>query len=113
MSERNLADLLLLSEENAPAVIRHLHIIEFCPALRIDRHCRAQIDERLLKALRPHRLPPIEVAGMPALERAQHRAILGQTDIVRNLRAVINIDDIHGSSPHTLVVSKAGFWPVP
>ena len=62
MSERNLAGLLLRSEQDAPAVIRHLHIIEFGPALRIDRDRGAQIDKRLLKALRAHGLPPIEVA---------------------------------------------------
>ena len=55
-----------------------LHVIELGPALGIDRDRGAQIDQRLLEALRPHRPPPVDVARMPALQRAQHRAILGR-----------------------------------
>src|ERR1700730_16164332 len=35
-AERNRAVLLLRRQQNAPAIFRHLHIVEFCPALRVD-----------------------------------------------------------------------------
>jgi hypothetical protein len=56
-------------KEDAPAVVRHLDVIELGPTLGIDRHGGAQIDQRLLEALGPHGLPPVDIAGMPALER--------------------------------------------
>ena len=94
-AERNLAALLLRGEQDAPAVFRHPHVIELGPALRIDRDRGAQIDERFLEPFRPHGLPPIDVTGVPAFERAQHRAVVGEADIVRNLGAVVDVDDIH------------------
>ena len=71
-AERDLAALLLRRQQDAPAVFGHLHVVELGPALRIDRDGGAQIDQRLLEAFRPHVLPPVDVAGMPALQRAQH-----------------------------------------
>ena len=82
-AESNLAALLLRGEQNAPAIFRHPHVVELGPALRIDRDRGAQIDERFLEPFRPHGLPPVDIAGVPAFERAQHRAILGEADIVR------------------------------
>src|SRR6185437_4878186 len=41
--------------------------------------------------------PPIDVAGMPALERAQHLTIFGEIDVVGNLGRVIDVLDVHGS----------------
>ncbi len=97
-AERNLAALFLRRQQDAPAVFRHLHVVELGPALGIDRDRGAQIDQRLLEAFRPHVLPPVDVAGMPALERAQHGAILGEVDVVRDLGRVIDVDDVgHGS----------------
>ena len=96
-AEGNLAVLLLRRKQDAPAVFRHLHVVELGPALGVDRHRGAQIDQRLLEALRAHGLPPVDVAGMPALERAQHRAVLGEIDVVRDLGRVIDVDDVaHG-----------------
>src|SRR5262249_14924131 len=97
LAERNRAALLVRRQQDAPAVVRHLHVIELGPTLGIDRHRGAQVDERLLEAVRPHGLPPVEVAGMPALERAQHLTVLGETDVVRDPGRVIDVDDIaHG-----------------
>ena len=43
------------------------------------------------------------IAGMPALERAQHRAILGETDVVRDLGRVIDVDfDVHSTGSCSL-----------
>ena len=140
LAERNLPALFLRREQDAPAVFRHLHVVELGPALRIDRDGGAQIDQRLLKAFRPHGLPPVDVARMPAFERAQDGAILGQADIVGDLGRVIDVLNVHGTlfsdsrhpskgyrrrrsplagtarvlgSAHTRLVSNAGFWPVP
>ena len=68
-AERNFAVLLGRRQQDAPAVLRHLDVVELGPALRIDRHGGAQIHERFLKALRPHVVPPVEIAGVPAFER--------------------------------------------
>ena len=97
LAERNRATLLVRRQQDAPAVLRHLHVIELGPAFGIDRHRGAQIDERLLEAVRPHGLPPVDIAGMPTLERSQHLPVLGEIDVVRDLGRVIDVDDIaHG-----------------
>ena len=85
LAEIHLAPFFLRRQQDAPTIVRHFDIIELGPALGVDRYGGAQIDERFLEALRPHIVPPIEIAGMPALQRAQHLAILGQADIVGNL----------------------------
>ena len=128
-SERNLAIGFLRRQQNAPAVFGHLHVVELGPALRIDRDCGAQINQRLLETLRSHVLPPVDIAGMPALERAQHLPVFGQIDVVRDLGRVVDVFDIHGPllsvsiltrfagkekiDRHTLRVSNTGCWPVP
>ena len=96
LAERDLAVLLLRREQHAPAIVGHLHVIELGPAARIDRIGGAQIDQRLLEALRPHVVPPVDVARMPALQRLEHAAVFGQPDIVRDLGGVIDVDRLHG-----------------
>src|SRR5262249_57977689 len=44
LAERNRAALLVRRQQDAPAIVRHLHVIQLGPALWIDRHPRAQID---------------------------------------------------------------------
>ena len=97
LAEGNFPSLFLRREQDAPAVFRHLHVVELGPALRVDRDRRAQIDQRLLEADRPHALPPVDIARMPAFERAQDGAILGEADIVGNLGRVIDGFNIHGT----------------
>src|SRR5262249_28122294 len=65
------------------------------PALRVHRYGGAQIDQRLLESLRPHVLPPVEIARVPAFKRPQDAAILSEPDIVRNLGRIIDIEEIH------------------
>ena len=101
--------LFLRRKQDAPAIFRHADVIEFRPAARIDRIGGAQIDQRLLETFRPHVLPPVEIAGMPALQRLEHAAVFGEPDIVRDLGRVVDVDDVH----HTLLGSNAAFWPVP
>ena len=96
-AERDLAALFLRRQQDAPAVVGHLHVIEFGPALGIDRDGGAQIDQRILEAFRPHVLPPVDVARMPALQRAQHLPVFGEIDVVRDLGRVVDVVDGHGS----------------
>src|SRR5436305_13532423 len=79
----------------------HLHIVEFGPAARIDRIGGAQIDQRLLEALRSHVAPPVHVTGMPAFQRLEYLAILTEIHVVRNLGRIVDVQnvDVHGGTP--------------
>ena len=91
LAERNLAVLLLRRKQDAPAVFRHLHVVELGPALGIDRDRGAQIDQRLLEAFRPHVLPPVDIAGMPAFQRRSTARSSVRFDVVRDLGRVIDV----------------------
>jgi hypothetical protein len=113
-AERHLAALFVRRKQDAPAVFGHLHIVELGPALRIDRHRGAQVHQRLLEALRPHVLPPVDVARVPAFERLEHAAVLGEVDVVRDFLAIIHLDDVvHRPLLYTRFMSNTAFWPVP
>ena len=99
LAERDRPVLFHGREQDAPAVFRHLHVVELGPALGIDRDRGAQIHHRLLEALGAHVLPPVEIAGVPALQRFQHAAVLGEIHVVRNLLAVVDVDEVHGVLP--------------
>src|SRR5579872_3050835 len=63
------ADLAVLDggrEEDAPAVVRHLDVAEFGPALGLDRDRSAQVDWAVLKPVGAAFPPPVERARMPA-----------------------------------------------
>ena len=66
---RDSAVLGFRRKQNAPAIFRHLHIVELRPALRINRHSSAQIDHRFLEILRDEIVPPVDVTGVPFLQR--------------------------------------------
>src|SRR5215471_1893211 len=108
-AERNGAVLLTGRQQNTPAIFRHPYIVEFRPALRVHRHRGAQIDQRLLETFRPHVLPPVEVARVPAFKRPQNPTILGEADIVRNLGRVVDVDEVHGM----LLFSGLIYWIPP
>jgi hypothetical protein len=60
-----------LGQEDAPAVLRHPHPVEVRPALRVDADRRAQVDVLGLEPVGPHLVPPVQVARLPLLQRAQ------------------------------------------
>src|SRR3981189_2151075 len=95
LAERYDAVLLLRREQDAPAIIRHLHVVELGPAARIDRVGRAQIPQRLREAVRPHVVPPVDVTRMPAFQRFEHLPILAEIHVVGNFGAVIDLHDVH------------------
>ena len=104
-AEGDLAALVLRGQQHAPAVFRHLHVVEFGPALGIDADRGAQIDQRFLEALRPHVVPPVEVAGVPLLQRALDARVLPERDVVGDQAVIVDCCDIHELRP--LVVSRA------
>src|SRR4029079_10189883 len=52
--------------------------------------------------LRPHVLPPVEIARVPALQRLQHAAVLGEVDVVRDFLPVVDIDEVDHRTLHPL-----------
>src|ERR1700730_110837 len=109
-TKRNGAVVLLWREQNAPAVFRHLHIVEFRPALGVHGHGCAQIDQRLLEAFGTHILPPVEIARVPTFERPQNATILREADIVGNLGRVVDVDEVHGMLLFLLVMLFMPVW---
>src|SRR5436190_14836017 len=101
LAERDDPVLFLRSQKNAPTIIRHFDVVELGPAARIDRIGGAQIDQRFLEAFRPHVVPPADVARVPALQRLEHAAVLGEPDIVRDLGGVIDVEAwrVHSLAP--------------
>src|SRR5882757_7950534 len=107
IAKRDFALVLRFGQKYSPPVIRHLHIAEARPPLRIDRSRRSQIDFALLESCRPHLRPPFLEAGLPLFERALEPTILRQVHIVRNPLGVI---DRHR---HTLRASNSARRPLP
>src|SRR5205823_9569412 len=57
-------------QEDAPTVFRHVDKAELRPSLGLDADSGAQIDEIFLKPFGAAVAPPIEIARVPALQRA-------------------------------------------
>jgi hypothetical protein len=96
VAEVDLAVLLGRVQEDAPAVVGHLHVAELRPALRVHADGGAQVDVEVLAAVGAHVVPPAQVVGLPLLQRALQRAVLAQVDVVGDLLAVV--DGAHGVS---------------
>ena len=85
VAEADAAIVRRLGQENAPAIFRQLDVIEVRPAGGVDADRRAQVDlVAVLEPGRPHVAPPIEIGGLPVLERAQQPLVAGEIDVVRN-----------------------------
>ena len=67
-----------VGEEDAPAVVGHLHVVEVRPAVGLDADRRAQEDVVRLEARRPHLLPPADEVRLPGLERALELLVVGE-----------------------------------
>ena len=82
-----------IGEEDAPAVLRQLHVLEVRPAFGIDADRRADVDlVVVLEALRPHVLPPLDVFRLPVLERALQPLVAREVDVVRESFSAGNHD---------------------
>jgi hypothetical protein len=85
VAEADPAVVLGRSQEDPPAVVGHLHVVEVRPALAVHGDRGAQVDVVGLEPLRTGVLPPLEVVGKPALQRLQEPPVVGQIDVVGDL----------------------------
>ena len=92
-------------QQNAPAVFGHADVVELGPALGVDAHGGAQIHHRLLETFGAHVVPPVDVAGMPALQRALDAQIAAEIDVVGDEAVVIDAGGARCSG-YTLSLSK-------
>ena len=68
-AKMHLALLILRRKENTPAIIRHLHMAELCPAFRRGVDGGAQIYVKAMRAIRAHVIPPLQIIRLPVLKR--------------------------------------------
>ena len=74
-----------LGEEDAPAIVGQLDVVEVRPAGGVDADRGAQVDLMvILEALRSHVAPPVEIRRLPVLERAQQPLVAREVDVVGN-----------------------------
>src|SRR5215510_6696536 len=107
IAEPDRAPGFRFGEEQAPAVLRHPHVVELGPTLRVDAHGGAQVDVSLLEAVGPHAHPPVDELRLPLLERALEPAIVAEAHVVRDALAVVD------AGHHTLLRSNSLRRPVP
>jgi hypothetical protein len=75
-----------LGEENAPAILGQLDVIEMRPPRSIHADRGAQVDlVAVLEPRRPHFAPPVEIRRLPVLERAQQPLVARKSNVVRDL----------------------------
>ena len=95
-AEVDLAAFLGRRQENAPAVVRHAHVVVVGPALGADVDGGAQIDVEFLAFRGAEIAPPLNVMGLPVLQGALQLAVLFQADVVGNFFREV---DFHGVTP--------------
>src|SRR5262249_35447091 len=78
------------SQKNAPAILRHLHIIKIRTAEWLYRTRGPEINGIHLKVSRTHLLPPLQVIRLPRFQRALQTPILAQIYVVRYLFKLIH-----------------------
>src|SRR5579859_7680349 len=85
ITETNAAIVHRIREEDAPAILGQLYVLEVRPAFRIDADRSAHVHlVIILEALRPHVAPPLDVLRLPVLERALQTLVARQADVVRD-----------------------------
>ena len=94
VAEGDRAALLLRLEEDAPAVVGHLDVVEVGPAVLLHADRRAQVHVVGVEVGGADRTPPLQVVGLPGLEGALQALVGGQIDVVGDLGAVV--DSGHG-----------------
>jgi hypothetical protein len=91
VAEADLAVGHRVGQEDAPAVIGHLHVVEVGPAVRVHADGGAQVDVLGLEVRGAHLHPPLEVVGLPLLQRALQPLVVVEIDVVRNLRVLVDV----------------------
>ena len=90
VAEAHGAVRLGIGQEDAPAVVRHLHVVEVSPAFLADGDRGAEVDVVVLMGDWSRSPPPVEELGLPALEGPLQPAVLGQPDVVGDLLGQID-----------------------
>ena len=91
VAERDRPVRLLVGEEDAPAVLGHADVSELRPALAVHADRGAQVDVVGLEPLGAHLHPPVDELRLPALERAQELAVVGEVDVVGDLSGQVGV----------------------
>src|SRR5262249_8823788 len=74
-----------IGKEYAPPILRQLDVFEVGPTFRVDADGRPHVDLVIvLKALRPHLPPPLDVLRLPVLERPLQTFVARQVDVIRD-----------------------------
>ncbi len=89
VAEADRAVLHRVGEEDPPAVVRHLHVVEVCPAVGLDADGSAKEDVVPLEAEGPHVLPPRDEVRLPRFERALQLLVVREVDVVRDMRSLL------------------------
>ena len=92
-TEIHLAPRFGRCEKDAPAVVRHLHVIEMRPAFGLDADRGAEVNVGGARPLGPHVGPPVLELGLPVLQRALQRQVARKLHVVGDLVAVINVHE--------------------
>ncbi len=71
-------------EKDAPTIVRHFDEIKICPTIRLNTDRGAEVNVLLLKAVRAHLLPPVEIVRQPLFQRALEFLVFRQVNVVRN-----------------------------
>src|SRR5262249_21313054 len=75
-----------VGEKNPPAVFGQLDVLEMRPPFGIDADRRPDVHLVIvLEALRAHVLPPLDVFGLPVLERTLEPLVAGEVDVIGDL----------------------------
>src|SRR6476619_1805507 len=93
IAERDPPVSLRLGQEDAPPILRHLHVVEVRPALLSDRNRGTQIHRVVLERDGSEFLPPLDELRLPRLERTLQTSVTGKIDVVGDLG--VDVDDTH------------------
>src|SRR5690606_28631311 len=114
LAKVDLALTVLGRQENSPAVLGHLDIVEVSPAIRLHADCSTQIDIHVLGGFRAHVLPPLQIVGLPVFKRALKRTVAGQVDVVGNLLGIVDTRHVlllNSSVYRALIRGSNQSWP--
>jgi hypothetical protein len=89
---------LAVGEEDAPAIVGHLHVVEVRPAVGLDADRRAQVDVVRLEALRAHLLPPVDEVRLPR-SSARWSFLSSERSTLFGIRSLLTTHDVHLGSP--------------
>src|SRR6185436_9216496 len=72
-----------IGEKDAPSIFRQPDVLEMWPAFRIDADGRPHVHlVMVLESLRAHVAPPLQVLGLPVLERALEPLVAREVDVI-------------------------------